>query len=100
MYYVRKIVKAKVHSNQKAHHQEEQNHRFFEKELVVMKIAGHFQGIEPKMEDEKLNTEISGTQGHVHFTKGIQTSVSQKKESYFFRQIVQQLLQILSGVLI
>lgn len=67
MYYVRKLVKAKLH--QKGYYQEKQNQRFFEKDLVEIRIAGHFQGIEPKIKDEKLNTEISKSQGYVHFPR-------------------------------
>lgn len=69
MYHARKVVKAQLYSNQKGHHQEKRNQRFFEKELLEMSIAGHFQGVELKIEDEKLNTKISETQGHVHFLR-------------------------------
>lgn len=62
-------MRAKLRSNQKGHHQERQNQSFFEKNFTERKIAGYFQSIEHKMEDEKLNMALSGTQGYVHFPR-------------------------------
>ena len=41
MYYVTKIVKAKLHSNQKGHKQEKYNWWFIEKDFIKMKTACH-----------------------------------------------------------